>query len=100
MSDLNVDPTVQESAKRSVPSHEDDSRYEVRVRTMAKDLEALQAGGGTLPKTAWSEKREVRSEGDTSTSQQSNLGFWVLVLVGAGVLFFIGFYLLPLLVKK
>lgn len=108
MDGLSLDPSVEKAARRSVPSHEDISGRETRVRTMASDLEALARSGGIVGKAEWKtnppigggKSEKVQHTEAEPQTQNSSSGIWVMIIVGVVVLFLIGFFVLPLLAPK
>ena len=87
-----------------VPPPPPDSPLEVTIRTRAGDLELLQKSGGSAAGLSGSSVmiRSRAAPTATETDERKSQTFiWALVsVVGAIVLFFVGFFLVPLLIEQ
>ncbi|OGZ00611.1 MAG: hypothetical protein A2946_03260 [Candidatus Liptonbacteria bacterium RIFCSPLOWO2_01_FULL_53_13] len=87
-----------------VPPPPPDSPLEVTIRTRAGDLELLQKSGGSAAGLSGSSVTIRSSAAPTTTEtdeRKSQTFIWALVaIVGAVVLFFVGYFLVPLITEK
>mgnify|MGYP001615231915 CR=1 FL=1 len=92
---------TQKTAEDTLP-HLPPSNLEVKIRTMASDEEAIKKGGGLLGVVE--QASILVSDGDapagyeTGASKSRALLYFVLVVIGVGALFAIG-YFMPKLIK-